>query len=265
MTEQIGRQPLSSVQGLGLLTLYLREVRRFMKVPGQTLLAPAVTTMLFMAVFSLALGRAVDRMDGVPFLLFLAPGLAMMAMLQNSFANASSSLIIAKVQGNIIDTLMPPLSPLELLLGIGLGAVTRGLTVGLIVVIAMQFFVAAPPVHLWAVLFYAVAACLMMGLIGMLVGIWAEKFDQIAATTNFLVTPLTFLSGTFYSVERLPEALQWVAAINPFFYAIDGFRYAFIDRADGALGAGIAVLVAIDLVLGAVCYRVLATGWRLKS
>jgi ABC-2 type transport system permease protein len=265
MIEQLGRRPTATVEGLGLLTLYLREVRRFMKVPGQTLMAPAVTTMLFMAIFSLALGRAVEQMDGIPFLLFLAPGLAMMAMLQNSFANASSSLIIAKVQGNIIDTLMPPLSPLELLLGIGLGAVTRGLTVGVIVVIAMQIFVAAPPVHLWAVLFYAVAACLMMGLIGMLVGIWAEKFDQIAATTNFLVTPLTFLSGTFYSVERLPDALQWIAAVNPFYYAIDGFRYGFIDRADGSLLTGVLVLAAVDLVLAALCFRVLQTGWRLKS
>ena len=265
MIDQKAAQPARMVAGLGLLTLYLREVRRFLKVPGQTLLAPTVTTMLFMAVFSLALGRAVEVMGGTPFLLFLAPGLAMMAMLQNAFANASSSLIIAKVQGNIIDTLMPPLSPLELLLGIGLGAVTRGLAVGLLVVVVMQFFVAAPPVHLWAVLFYPVAAAMMMGLVGMLVGIWAEKFDQIAAITNFLVTPLAFLSGTFYSIERLPETLHWFAAINPFFYAIDGFRYGFIDRADGALLTGAILLVGLDLVLGAVCYRVLATGWRLKS
>jgi ABC-2 type transport system permease protein len=129
----------------------------------------------------------------------------------------------------------------------------------------MQIFVAAPPVHIAAALFFAVAGCLMMGLIGMLVGIWAEKFDQIAATTNFLVTPLTFLSGTFYSLERLPEALQWIAAINPFFYAIDGFRYGFIGQADGVLATGVGVLIAIDLALGLVCYRVLATGWRLKS
>ena len=265
MMERVGRRLTVTVAGVGLLTLYLREVRRFMKVPGQTLLAPAVTTMLFMAVFSLALGRAVDQMDGVPFLLFLAPGLAMMAMLQNAFANASSSLIIAKVQGNIIDTLMPPLSPLELLCGIAMGAVTRGLAVGLFVVIVMQIFVAAPPVHLWAVIFFAVAGSLMMGLIGMLAGIWAEKFDQIAATTNFLITPLTFLSGTFYSVDRLPEALKWIAAVNPFFYAIDGFRYGFIDRADASLLTGALVLIAINLALAAVCYRVLATGWRLKS
>ena len=263
--QQIGHLPTAAVPGLGLFTLYVREVRRFMKVPGQTLLAPAVTTMLFMAVFSLALGRAVDQMEGVPFLLFLAPGLAMMAILQNGFANASSSLIIAKVQGNIVDTLMPPLSPLEMLLGFGLGAVTRGVSVGVIVIIVMQIFIAAPPVHLWAVIFFAVAGSMMMGLVGMLVGIWAEKFDQIAATTNFLITPLTFLSGTFYSVDRLPDALQWIAAVNPFFYAIDGFRYGFIGRADEPLLTGVLVLIGVNLALALVSYRLLATGWRLKS
>ena len=263
--QQIGHLPTATVPGLGLFTLYVREVRRFMKVPGQTLLAPAVTTMLFMAVFSLALGRAVDQMEGVPFLLFLAPGLAMMAILQNGFANASSSLIIAKVQGNIVDTLMPPLSPLEMLLGFGLGAVTRGVSVGVIVIIVMQIFIAAPPVHLWAVIFFAVAGSMMMGLVGMLVGIWAEKFDQIAATTNFLITPLTFLSGTFYSVDRLPDALQWIAAVNPFFYAIDGFRYGFIGRADEPLLTGVLVLIGVNLALALVSYRLLSTGWRLKS
>lgn len=263
--EQVELRPIRTVEGLGLLTLYMREVRRFMKVPGQTLMAPVVTSMLFLAVFSLALGRAVDQMEGVPFLLFLAPGLAMMAILQNAFANSSSSLIIAKVQGNIIDTLLPPLSPLDLLLGIGLGAVTRGLAVGLVIIIVMQIFVDAPPVHLWAIVFYGLAGSMMMGLIGLLVGIWAEKFDQIAATTNFIVTPLTFLSGTFYSIDRLPDVFRAVAAANPFFYAIDGFRYGFIDRADGSLLVGALVLIGVNLVLAAVCYRVLATGWRLKS
>lgn len=263
--HQADHHAAQTVRGLGLLTLYLREVRRFLKVPGQTLLAPMVTSMLFLAIFSLALGRAVDLMEGVPFLMFLAPGLAMMAILQNAFANTSSSLIIAKVQGNIIDTLMPPLSAFELLVGFGLGAVTRGLVVGLVTLIAMQFFVNVVPVHLWAVLFFGIAGSMMMGLIGLLVGIWAEKFDQIAALTNFVVTPLTFLSGTFYSIDRLPDVLRGVAAVNPFFYAIDGFRYGFIDRADAPLLTGALVLIGTNLVLALLCYRLLATGWRLKS
>ena len=257
--------PADHRPGLGLLTLYLREVRRFMKIPGQTVVAPAITTMLFMAVFALALGRAVTDVAGVPFLVFLAPGLVMMAMLQNAFANSSSSLIIAKVQGNIVDLLMPPLGALELLAGLALGAATRGLAVGLFVLLVMQAFVVLPPVHIAAVLYFAVMACLMMALMGLLVGIWAEKFDQIAALTNFFVTPLTFLSGTFYSIERLPESLQFLAHINPFFYAIDGFRYGFTGHADGSLLAGVLVLAGFVTALAAIAWVLLARGYRLKS
>jgi len=260
--------PLSSTatsRWLGFRTLAMREVRRFMKIPGQTVVAPAVTTMLFLAVFALALGRAVSEVGGVPFLEFLAPGLVMMAILQNAFANASSSLIIAKVQGNIVDTLMPPLSPLELMAGLAIGAVARGLVVGLFIVIVMQAIVGIAPVHLWAVFFFALAGSAMMGLAGLLVGIWAEKFDQIAALTNFFITPLTFLSGTFYSIERLPESLQTAALFNPFFYAIDGFRYGFTGRSDSDLAAGVIVLSGVVLALGSVAYVALRRGYRLKS
>ena len=251
--------------GLGLLTLYLREVRRFMKIPGQTVVAPAITTMLFMAVFALALGRAVNEVGGVPFLVFLAPGLVMMAMLQNAFANSSSSLIIAKVQGNIVDLLMPPLGALELLAGLALGAATRGLVVGAFVLVVMQAFVLLPPVAPLAVLYYAVMACLMMALMGLLVGIWAEKFDQIAALTNFFITPLTFLSGTFYSIERLPESLQFLAHVNPFFYAIDGFRYGFTGQADGSLLAGALFLAGFVAALAVIAWVLLERGVRLKA
>jgi len=216
-------------------------------------------------VFALALGRAVAEVGGVPFLVFLAPGLVMMAMLQNAFANSSSSLIIAKVQGNIVDLLMPPLAPLELLAGLALGAATRGLVVGAFVLVVMQAFVALPPVAPLAALYYAVVASLMMALIGVLVGIWAEKFDQIAALTNFFVTPLTFLSGTFYSVDRLPDWLQVLAHGNPFFYAIDGFRYGFTGHADGSLATGALVLAGFVATLAAAAWVLLAKGWRLKS
>jgi ABC-2 type transport system permease protein len=257
--------PVDTRPLLGVWTLYLREVRRFMKIPGQTVVAPAITTMLFMAVFSLALGRAVATVQGVPFLVFLAPGLVMMAVLQNAFANSSSSLLIAKVQGNIVDLLMPPLAPMELLAGIAAGAMTRGIVVGGFVLVVMQAFVLVPPVHPLAAIGYALAAATMMGLAGTLVGIWAEKFDQSAALTNFFITPLTFLSGTFYSIERLPAVLRHIAAFNPFFYAIDGFRYGFTGHADGSLAAGAGVLALTILVLGAICYRLVATGYRLKS
>ena len=250
---------------LGLWTLYLKEVRRFVKVATQTLLAPVVTTLLFLAIFSLALGRAVETVGGVPFVQFLAPGLVMMAMVQNAFANTSSSLLISKVQGNIVDVLMPPLSPGELTFGIAAGGVSRGLAVGVTVGLVMWTIV---PMRMHApffVLFHAVAACLLLSLLGIIGGIWAEKFDHMAAMTNFVITPLAFLSGTFYSVERLPGIWHTIAHLNPFFYMIDGFRYGFIGHADGSLAAGLLVLIGINLAMWWIVYRMFASGYKLKA
>ena len=257
--------PAEHRPGLGLVTLYLREVRRFMKIPGQTVVAPAITTLLFMAVFALALGRAVAEVGGVPFLVFLAPGLVMMAMLQNAFANSSSSLIIAKVQGNIVDLLMPPRAPLELLAGLALGAATRGLVVGAFVLVVMQAFVALPPVAPLAALYFAFAAALLLGLAGVFVGLWSEKFDHLAAVTNFLIMPLTFLSGTFYLVDALPEPFHTLSHWNPFFYLIDGFRYGFLGQADGSLLIGVIVTFALNVVLAVAGWALFHTGYRLKS
>ena len=248
----------------GAYTLYLKEVRRFFKVPAQTVVAPMATTLLFLAVFSLALGGADRVMAGAPFLEFLAPGLIIMAMMQSAFANTSSSLIMAKIQGNIVDLLMTPLGPVELMLGFVLGGTTRGLVTGCVLLAAVQPFVTVVPQHLGFILFHAVAATVMLALLGLLGGLWAEKFDHMSAVTNFVITPLTFLSGTFYSVERLPGVWHQVSQLNPFFYAIDGFRYGFIGHADGALAVGLVVLVAIDAALWAVCHRLLAAGYKLK-
>ncbi len=256
---------LGPVNWVGLWTLYAKEVRRFVKVATQTVLAPLVTTLLFLAIFSLALGRAGASVGGVPFLQFLAPGLIMMAMVQNAFANTSSSLIISKIQGNIVDVLMPPLSAAELTLGFAAGGVSRGLMVGLAVGIAMAVVTPFGLHSLGFVLFHAVAASLLLSLIGMLAGIWADKFDHLAAVTNFVVTPLAFLSGTFYSIERLPEPWQLVAHLNPFFYMIDGFRYGFIGHADGSLAAGLAVMTGANVALAVLTWRLMATGWKLKA
>ena len=195
---------LGAINWLGLWTLYVKEVRRFAKVATQTVIAPVVTTLLFLAIFALALGGATREVGGVPFAQFLAPGLVMMAMVQNAFANTSSSLLISKIQGNIVDVVMPPLSAGELTLAFTAGGVTRGLAVGLAVALAMAVFVPMEVQHPFFVLFHAFAASLMLSLVGLLAGIWAEKFDQMAAITNFVITPFAFLSGTFYSVERLP-------------------------------------------------------------
>jgi ABC-2 type transport system permease protein len=227
--------------------------------------APVVTTLLFLAIFTLALGRAVQLVGGVPFPEFLAPGLIMMAMTQNAFANTSSSIVIAKVQGNIVDVLMPPLTAEELTIGYAAGGVARGLVVGLVTAAAMIVFVPLR-VYSWAfVLFHAVAASLALSLIGIIGGVWADKFDHIAAVTNFVVTPLAFLSGTFYSVERLPGFWHWLAHVNPFFYMIDGFRYGFIGHADGSLWAGIAVLIGVDAALWLLCHWMFRTGYKLKN
>ncbi len=256
---------IGAVNWGGLWTLYLKEVRRFIKVATQTVLAPLITTLLFLAIFSLALGRASATLGGVPYLEFLAPGLVMMAMVQNAFANTSSSLMISKIQGNIVDVLMPPLSATELTVGFAAGGISRGLLVGVAVSIAMAIVVRLNIHSLPFVLFHAVAACLFMSLIGMLAGIWSDKFDHLAAVTNFVITPLAFLSGTFYSVERLPAAWRLIADLNPFFYMIDGFRYGFIGHADGSLTAGIAVMIGVNLVLGLLTWRLISVGWKLKA
>ncbi|MEQ8193135.1 MAG: ABC transporter permease [Rhodospirillales bacterium] len=250
---------------LGVRTLYVREVRRFLKVYTQTLLAPIVTTLLFMAIFALALGGAVRTVAGVPFLEFLGPGLVMMAMAQNAFANTSSSIMVSKVQGNIVDILMPPLTAHELTLCMVMGGATRGLLVGLLVTLAMSLFVTVHIHHPGYIVFHAVMASMMLASLGIIAGIWSDKFDQMAGVTNFVITPLAFLSGTFYSIERLPEAVQIAAHFNPFFYMIDGFRYGFIGHADGSLMAGVAVLAGVNAVLWVVCYRMFYTGYKLKS
>lgn len=249
---------------IGVWTLYVREVRRFRKVHAQTVIAPVVTTLLFLAIFTLALGRSVELVNGVPFVEFLTPGLIMMAIAQNAFANTSSSIVISKVQGNIVDTLMPPLTAGDLTLGHAMGGATRGLVVGLVATLAMVFFVPVTFAHPWAILYFALMASLMLSLLGVVAGIWSEKFDHIAAVTNFIVMPLSFLSGTFYSIDRLHPAIRTLAHANPFFYMIDGFRYGFTGVADMPVAVGMAVLAGVDAALWALAHRMFRTGYKLK-
>lgn len=250
---------------LGVWTLYQKEVYRFWKVAMQTVAAPVVTTLLFLAIFSLALGRLRPDINGVPFVDFLAPGLIMMAIVQNAFANSSSSLLVGKVQGNIVDILMPPLSPSELYFGIAMGGLTRGLFVGFGTYLGMAYFVDISIVHLGALVFFSVAAALLLASIGILGGMWAEKFDHLATITNFVITPLSFLSGTFYSVDQLPKAAYEVTQYNPFFYMIDGFRYALTGHAEGDLLFGALFLLVLNAVFAIVGFMLLKRGYRLKS
>jgi ABC-2 type transport system permease protein len=254
-----------AVNWIGLWTLYVKEVRRFFKVFMQTVAAPVVTTLLFLAIFLLALGGGGRQIAGIPYVEFLVPGLIMMAITQNAFANTSSSLVIGKMQGNIVDVLTPPLSPAELTIGMALGGATRGAIVGLVVGLVLTPIAAIHVSSLAAILFYGIAASLLMSLLGIIAGLWADKFDHIATITNFVVTPLTFLSGTFYSIGQLPEPWRLVAHLNPFFYMIDGFRYGFTGLAEASLVVGVTLMALLDLALLAWCHRLFVTGYKLKA
>ncbi len=257
---------MGRINWIGFWTLFLKEVRRFMKVYTQTIAAPVVTTLLFYVVFSLAIGGGGRAdVDGAPYFNFLAPGLIMMAMTQNAFANTSSSVMISKVQGNIVDVLMTPISPSELAIAYAMGGVVRGLVVGLATALAIDLFLPLRIFDWGSVLLFGILGSMLLSLLGIIGAIWADKFDHIAAVTNFIVTPLTFLSGTFYSVDRFPLALRGLTRLNPFFYMIDGFRYGFIGHADAPVAQGAVVLAALNAVLWFVTIRMLATGYKLKS
>ncbi len=251
----------------GFQALYWKEVRRFFKVQLQTVWAPSITTLLFLVIFTVAMGRGDRSVMGVPFADFIAPGLICMGMLQNAFANSSFSMLVGKIQGTIIDYLTPPLSVGELLAGLVAASMTRAALVGFAVWLAMFLW---PGVHVgvehwWAVLWFGIMGAAMLSFLGVLTSIWAEKFDHAAAVTNFVVAPLALLSGTFYSIDRLAPAFQAVSHANPFFYAISGFRYGFLGVADSPIIVGALVLLAINVGLALICYLLLKSGWKIKS
>jgi len=248
----------------GLRTLYVRECRRFMKVGMQTLAAPVVTALLYMLVFVVAVGGG-REVHGVAYGTFVAPGLIMMQILSNAFANSSSSLLQAKFNGLMGDFLTPPLTPGEHVIGFGGGAATRGIVVGVISMAAVLPFASLPVAQPWAVIYFGLGAALIMGFIGIMAGLWAEKFDHMAAVTNFVIMPMTFLSGTFYLVERLPEPFRTFSHYNPFFYLIDGFRYGFIGRAESNLAIGAVMTAVLTLTLGWACLWMFRVGYKIKT
>jgi ABC-2 type transport system permease protein len=265
-----GTPVLPIVNWGGLRTLYVKEVRRFFKVQLQTIWAPAITTLLFLVIFTVALGGRSDVHVGgatVPFADFVAPGLIIMGMMQNAFANSSFSLLVGKLQGTIVDYLMPPLSTAELLGGLVAAAMTRAALVGAAVWIAMLLWpgVHVTTAHFWAVIWFGTMGSALLSFLGILTSIWAEKFDHAAAVTNFVVQPLSLLSGTFYSVERLHGSFQVISHANPFFYVISGFRYGFLGVSDSPIATGAIVLLGVNVALASLCYSLLAKGWRLKS
>ena len=250
---------------LSVWSLFKKEVLRFVKVWMQTILGPAVSSLLFLAVFSLALGRSIQTINGFEFTKFIAPGLIMMTILQNAFANSASSIGQAKSQGNIVDILMAPLSSIDLTLGYVAGSIARGLACGLITATCIYLFIPLTLHSFPLLLFYAFMGSLMMGTMGVMVGIWADKWEQQQGITNFIILPLTFLSGTFYSISKLPYFWQKIAQFNPFFYTIDGFRFAFLGISDSSLMKGSLTLILINLILLYLCYLMFETGYKLKS
>lgn len=262
---EMGVRRFGRVNWLGLYTLAMREILRFTVVWTQTLLAPLVTAGLFLMIFTIAVGSRRGEVMGVPFIEFLAPGILMMTVIQNSFANVSSSIVISKVQGNIVDTLMPPLAPLEIVLGYLAGGVARGLLVALAILFGLWLALGIGVAHPFWALTFVILGGSFMGVVGVLAGVFANKFDQMAAITNFIVTPLAFLSGTFYSVTALPPVLQTITRFNPIFYLIDGARYGIIGVSDGSPGTGVIVVASATLGLGLVSWLMLKRGYRLKS
>ena len=267
-----GEPQIHRVNWIGLKTLYMKEVRRFFKVHTQTIWAPAITILLNLVIFSIAMGREGRMVLGVNFASFVAPGLIVMGMMQNAFANASFAFLAGKMQGTIIDFLMPPLSEAELMLAMISAAVTRAVLVGLALAFLMMFWpgVSLSVAHPWAVVWFGLMGAILLSLIGFISSIWADKFDHNAAITNFIVFPLTLLSGTFYVIDSLAPAFQAVSRANPIFYVISGFRFGFLGQSDigstntavlhGALGLGV-----LNVVLAMVAYLLLRSGWKLKS
>jgi len=262
---QIGVRRFGLVNWIGLYSLYVKEVSRFLIVWAQTLLSPLVSSLLFLSVLTLALGNDRGNVLGYSFISFLAPGLIVMSIVQQSFSHSVSSLMIGKIQGNIIDTLLAPLSATEVTLAIILAAVTRGLVILIISIVVFSLIV---EIHIHSIFHIFIGAFLgsfILGALGFITGLWAEKFDHTATVTNFIITPLSFLSGVFYSIERLPDFFQSISKINPFFYIIDICRFGFLGVSDGSIGFGLVYLIILSIIVWLIAYYLYKIGYKIKS
>lgn len=256
---------LINASNRGTYTLFKKEILRFWRVAFQTMASPVLTALLYLLIFSHVLEGKVQVYDSVPYTAFLIPGLVMMSLLQNAFANSSSSLIQSKVMGNIVFILLTPLSYTQFYIALLGAAMVRGLFVGLAIYLVALFFVTLPIAHLGWILTFAILGSALLGTFGIIAGIWADKFDQMAAFQNFVIMPLTFLSGVFYSIHSLPAFWQTVSKFNPFFYMIDGFRYGFFGKGDVSPWISLAVVVVFLFALAWVCLKMLESGYRLRG
>lgn len=254
-----------SINWFGAFTLLKKETRRFLKVYHQTIFSPVINIILFLAVFSLSIGNRITEIEGVSFAVFMASGLIMMAAMQNSFANSSSSFVMGKVMGHLVDYLIPPLGAFELLFAFTVGAILRGVCVAIAAFLVILIFVPLSFHSIPSAIFYLIFACMFLSLLGVLCGVVSETFDHMSAMSSYLITPLTFLSGTFYSTNSLPEFWRSVSHFNPFFYMIDGFRFGMTGHHDGSLLFGSIYIVALNLILGIILFMMIKKGYRIKN
>ncbi len=262
---KIGSRRFGKINWIGLWTLYKKEVLRFLIVWAQTIFSPIITSLLFLLVLSLAIGNDRGEVLGVSFVSFLAPGLIAMQIIQQAFSHSSSSFMIKKIDGSIVDILYAPLSPGEVTFAVIMSAVTRSIIIALISILIFSFLIKIKVTSYIFLAIFTLLSSFILGAIGMIAGLWAEKFDHMATVTNFIIVPLSFLSGTFYSIDRLPHFLKVVSEVNPFFYMIDGFRFAFINQSDGSILTGAIYLFILGIILYFISYILFKKGYKIKS
>ena len=262
---KIGTRRFGLINWIGAWTLYKKEVLRFFIVWVQTIFSPIITSLLFLLVLSLAIGNERSDVLGVPFVSFLAPGLIAMQIIQQSFSHSSSSFMIGKIQGNIVDILYAPLSAAEVTLAITLAAVTRSAIIAFISVIIFVFLIDIEIKNYYTLIIFTLLSSFTLGSLGVIAGLWAEKFDHMASVTNFIIVPLSFLSGTFYTIDKLPNFLQIISKANPFFYMIDGFRYSFIGNSDNSILIGFYYLTILSIIIWFISYLLYKKGYKIKS
>ena len=262
---KIGKRRFGLINWIGFYSLYKKETLRFLIVFGQTVFGPVLTGILFLIVISIAWGEERGNVLGLPFIMFLAPGLISMQVIQQAFSHSSSSMLMGKIMGNIIDLIGSPLSAAEVTLGIILASVTRSFIICIVSIICFNLIVEVNIVNYYYFLIYLLLSSFLMGSLGFIAGMWAEKFDNMATVTNFFIIPLSFLSGAFYSIDKLPEIIKVASKYNPFFHMIDGLRFSMIGISDGPINFGLLYLLFFNLVFWLIAYYLYKTGYKIKS
>ena len=262
---KIGTRRFGYINWIGAFALYKKEVLRFLNVWAQTIFSPIVSALLFLVVLNLAIGDQRGEVLGASFINFLAPGLIAMQIIQQAFSHSSSSFMIGKIQKNIVDILYAPLSPAEVTLAVTFAAITRSVMIAFISIIVFHFLIDLQVQNFIYLIIFTFLSAFILGAMGVIAGLWADKFDHMATVTNFIIVPLSFLSGTFYSIERLPDFLKTVSKANPFFYMIDGFRFSVIGQSDSSIMTGVIYLTILSLVIWFIAYILFKIGYKIKS